>query len=154
VRQLRRYLPGQKTALVMKPIGTQTPQEVNQEFFETLPIRDNLVKRESVKGSQFCQPLMEFSGACAGCGETPYVKVLTQLMGERMIIANATGCSSIWGASAPSTPYCTNAEGCGPAWGNSLFEDTAEFGYGIACWPINSAGQTGGPDASGPGNRY
>jgi pyruvate-ferredoxin/flavodoxin oxidoreductase len=125
--------PAKKSALVMRPIGTQTAVEVpNQEFFEILPIRDNLVKRESVKGSQFCQPLMEFSGACAGCGETPYVKVLTQLMGERMIIANATGCSSIWGASAPSTPYCTNAEGFGPAWGNSLFEDTAEFGYGIA----------------------
>lgn len=124
--------PAKKPALVMRPIGTQTAVEVpNQEFSETLPIRDDLVKRESVKGSQFFQPLMEFSGACAGCGETPYVKVLTQLMGERMIIANATGCSSIWGASAPSTPYCTNSDGCGPAWGNSLFEDTAEFGYGI-----------------------
>ncbi len=74
---------------------------------------------------------MEFSGACSGCGETPYVKVLTQLFGERMIIANATGCSSIWGASAPSTPYCTNSDGHGPAWGNSLFEDAAEFGFGI-----------------------
>lgn len=125
--------PAKKPALVMRPIGTRTAVEVpHQEFFETLPIRDDLVKKESVKGSQFCQPLMEFSGACAGCGETPYVKVLTQLMGDRMIIANATGCSSIWGASAPSTPYCTNAEGCGPAWGNSLFEDAAEFGYGIS----------------------
>ncbi len=91
-----------------------------------------MLKRDSVKGSQFVKPLMEFSGACAGCGETPYVKVLTQLFGERMIIANATGCSSIWGASAPSTPYSVNKDGHGPAWGNSLFEDAAEFGYGMA----------------------
>jgi pyruvate-ferredoxin/flavodoxin oxidoreductase len=103
----------------------------NQEFAETLPTRDDLVKRESVKGSQFCQPLLEYSGACAGCGETPYAKLLTQLFGERMIISNATGCSSIWGASAPSVPYCTNEDGHGPAWGNSLFEDAAEFGYGM-----------------------
>jgi len=124
--------PAKKPALVMRPLNTQTPTQVpNHEFTETLPIRDDLVKRESVKGSQFCQPLLEYSGACAGCGETPYVKVLTQLFGERMIISNATGCSSIWGASAPSVPYCTNEEGHGPAWGNSLFEDAAEFGYGI-----------------------
>jgi pyruvate-ferredoxin/flavodoxin oxidoreductase len=125
--------PAKKPALVMRPLNTQAPEEVpNQEFAETLPVRDDLVKRETVKGSQFCQPLLEYSGACAGCGETPYVKVLTQLFGERMIISNATGCSSIWGASAPSVPYCTNEEGHGPAWGNSLFEDAAEFGYGIA----------------------
>ena len=125
--------PAKKKALVMRPIETQTEVQVpNQEFFDRFPVRDNLMKRESVKGSQFCQPLIEFSGACAGCGETPYVKVLTQLMGERMIIANATGCSSIWGASAPSFPYCTNADGHGPAWGNSLFEDAAEYGYGMA----------------------
>ena len=125
--------PAKKPALVMRHIETQTALQVpNQEFSETLPVRDDLVKRDSVKGSQFQEPLMEFSGACAGCGETPYVKVLTQLFGERMIIANATGCSSIWGASAPSTPYCTNKNGFGPAWGNSLFEDAAEFGYGIA----------------------
>ncbi len=125
--------PAKKPALVMRHIATQTPEQVpNQEFSETLPIRDDLVKRDSVKGSQFQQPLMEFSGACAGCGETPYVKVLTQLFGERMIIANATGCSSIWGASAPTTPYCTNKDGHGPAWGNSLFEDAAEFGYGMS----------------------
>ncbi|RJP86603.1 MAG: pyruvate:ferredoxin (flavodoxin) oxidoreductase [Desulfobacteraceae bacterium] len=125
--------PAKKPALVMHPIASQTPLQVpNQEFSETLPVRDDLVKRDSVKGSQFQQPLMEFSGACAGCGETPYVKVLTQLFGERMIIANATGCSSIWGASAPTTPYCTNKDGHGPAWGNSLFEDTAEFGYGMS----------------------
>jgi pyruvate-ferredoxin/flavodoxin oxidoreductase len=125
--------PAKKPALVMRPIATQTPLQVpNQEFSDTLPVMDDLVKRESVKGSQFQQPLMEFSGACAGCGETSYVKVLTQLFGERMIIANATGCSSIWGASAPTTPYCTNKNGHGPAWGSSLFEDAAEFGYGMS----------------------
>lgn len=125
--------PAKKPALVMRPIASQTPLQVpNQEFSEILPVRDDLVKRDSVKGSQFQQPLMEFSGACAGCGETPYVKVLTQLFGDRMIIANATGCSSIWGASAPSIPYCTDKNGHGPAWGNSLFEDAAEFGYGMS----------------------
>ena len=87
--------------------------------------------RTTVKGSQFCQPLLEFSGACAGCGETPYAKLLTQLFGERMVIGNATGCSSIWGGSAPSIPYCVNADGFGPTWGNSLFEDAAEFTYGM-----------------------
>ncbi len=117
----------------MKPIDTQTPLQVpNHQFSLTVPVRDGIVSRETVKGSQFQKPLMEFSGACAGCGETPYVKVLTQLFGERMIIANATGCSSIWGASAPSVPYCVNKNGHGPAWGNSLFEDAAEFGYGIS----------------------
>ncbi|HBC94888.1 MAG TPA: pyruvate:ferredoxin (flavodoxin) oxidoreductase, partial [Pelotomaculum sp.] len=85
----------------------------------------------SVKGSQFCQPLLEFSGACAGCGETPYVKLLTQLFGDRMMMSNATGCSSIWAAAAPSMPYTTNAEGKGPTWSNSLFEDSAEFGFGL-----------------------
>ncbi len=124
--------PAKKKALVMQPIDSQLEKQIpNQEYFDTLPVRDSLTKRETVKGSQFSQPLMEFSGACAGCGETPYVKVLTQLFGERMVIANATGCSSIWGASAPSTPYCTNADGHGPAWGNSLFEDAAEYGYGM-----------------------
>ncbi|HMA85258.1 MAG TPA: pyruvate:ferredoxin (flavodoxin) oxidoreductase [Desulfosalsimonadaceae bacterium] len=124
--------PAKKPALVMRPLNTQSPTQVpNQEFAETLPTRDDLVKRETVKGSQFCQPLLEYSGACAGCGETPYAKLLTQLFGERMIISNATGCSSIWGASAPSIPYCTNEDGHGPAWGNSLFEDAAEFGYGM-----------------------
>ena len=88
--------------------------------------------KTTVKGSQFAQPLFEFSGACAGCGETPYMKAVTQLFGDRMMIANATGCSSIWGGSAPSTPYCKNAEGKGPAWANSLFEDNAEYGYGMA----------------------
>jgi pyruvate-ferredoxin/flavodoxin oxidoreductase len=124
--------PAKDKALVMRPIHTQSTKQVPLEhYFESLPIRDDLAKRTTVKGSQFYQPLMEFSGACAGCGETPYVKVLTQLFGERMIIANATGCSSIWGASAPSTPYCTNKDGFGPTWGNSLFEDAAEFGYGM-----------------------
>jgi pyruvate-ferredoxin/flavodoxin oxidoreductase len=96
-----------------------------------LPVRDSLVGRFTVKGSQFCQPLLEFSGACAGCGETPYAKLITQLYGDRMIIGNATGCSSIWGGSAPSAPYCTNKNGHGPTWGNSLFEDSAEFTYGM-----------------------
>ena len=85
-------------------------------------------KETTVKGSQFKQPLLEFSGACAGCGETPYAKLVTQLFGDRMYIANATGCSSIWGGSAPSTPYTVNKEGHGPAWANSLFEDNAEYG--------------------------
>ena len=123
--------PAKDKALVMKPIATQTGTQVdNFNFSETVTYKDAF-KRQTVKGSQFRQSLMEFSGACSGCGETPYVKVLTQLFGERMVIANATGCSSIWGASAPTTPYCTNANGHGPAWGNSLFEDAAEFGFGI-----------------------
>ena len=124
--------PAKEKALVMKPIASQTEKEVpNYDFSEIVSFKDNLLPRTTVKGSQFQQSLMEFSGACAGCGETPYVKVLTQLFGERMIIANATGCSSIWGASAPSTPYCENIEGHGPAWGNSLFEDAAEYGFGM-----------------------
>ena len=89
------------------------------------------MNKKTVKGSQFEQPLFEFSGACAGCGETPYAKLITQLYGDRMMIANATGCSSIWGGSAPSTPYTTNHKGFGPAWANSLFEDNAEFGLGM-----------------------
>jgi pyruvate-ferredoxin/flavodoxin oxidoreductase len=125
--------PSKVKSLVMKPIETQTPEQVpNYNFAVKIPLKDDLVKRSTVKGSQFQKPLMEFSGACAGCGETPYVKLLTQLFGERMIIANATGCSSIWGGSAPSNPYSVNKNGYGPAWGNSLFEDAAEFGYGIA----------------------
>ena len=124
--------PAKKPALVMKPLASQTGQEVpNQQYASSLPVREGLVKRDSVKGSQFYQPLMEFSGACSGCGETPYAKLLTQLFGERMIIGNATGCSSIWGGSAPSIPYCTNQDGFGPTWGNSLFEDPAEFTYGM-----------------------
>jgi pyruvate-ferredoxin/flavodoxin oxidoreductase len=124
--------PAKKPALVMKPLETQTETEVaNQVFSETVPSRGELAKRNTVKGSQFHQPLLEFSGACAGCGETPYAKLLTQMFGERMVIGNATGCSSIWGGSAPSIPYCVNEEGHGPTWGNSLFEDPAEFTYGM-----------------------
>ena len=124
--------PAKETALVMKPLATQLGTEVeNHKFSVTVPFKEGLGKRASVKGSQFVQPLFEFSGACAGCGETPYVKLLTQLFGERMTIANATGCSSIWGGSAPSAPYCTNKDGHGPAWASSLFEDAAEYGYGM-----------------------
>jgi len=120
-------------ALIMKPIETQTDTEIpNWNYFTKVSIKDNIIAKNTIKGSQFCKPLLEFSGACAGCGETPYAKVITQLFGDRMMIANATGCSSIWGASAPSTPYCTNAEGKGPVWANSLFEDNAEYGYGMA----------------------
>ncbi|MFK5951751.1 MAG: pyruvate:ferredoxin (flavodoxin) oxidoreductase [Desulfobacterium sp.] len=125
--------PAKVPALVMKPLATQTEKEIpNHEFSLTIPFKDDLVgKRGSVKGSQFFQPLLEFSGACAGCGETPYVKVLTQLFGERMTVANATGCTSIWGGSAPTAPYCANSDGRGPAWASSLFEDAAEYGYGM-----------------------
>jgi pyruvate-ferredoxin/flavodoxin oxidoreductase len=124
--------PAKKKALVMKPLETQVEKQVPLwDFAEELPIRDSLVGRFTVKGSQFCQPLLEFSGACAGCGETPYAKLITQLFGDRMIIGNATGCSSIWGGSAPSIPYCTSKDGHGPTWGNSLFEDSAEFTYGL-----------------------
>ncbi|MCP4746545.1 MAG: pyruvate:ferredoxin (flavodoxin) oxidoreductase [Desulfobacteraceae bacterium] len=124
--------PSKKPALVMKPLASEMETQVpNQRYAQTLPLRDTLSKRETVKGSQFYQPLLEFSGACSGCGETPYAKLITQLFGERMIIGNATGCSSIWGGSAPSVPYCVNKDGHGPAWGNSLFEDPAEFTYGL-----------------------
>ncbi|MFH2066005.1 MAG: pyruvate:ferredoxin (flavodoxin) oxidoreductase [Pseudomonadota bacterium] len=124
--------PAKKPALIMQPIETQAVTQIaNHEHSLTIPVRDNLVSRATVKGSQFCQPLLEFSGACAGCGETPYAKLVTQLFGERMIIGNATGCSSIWGGSAPSIPYCVNQDGFGPTWGNSLFEDPAEFTYGM-----------------------
>ena len=124
--------PAKQPALIMKPLETQTGVEVpNYDYSLQIPIRSHLAKRNSVKGSQFCQPLLEFSGACAGCGETPYAKLLTQLFGERMVIGNATGCTSIWGGSAPSAPYCVNKEGFGPTWGNSLFEDPAEFTYGM-----------------------
>ncbi|MGE4292414.1 MAG: pyruvate:ferredoxin (flavodoxin) oxidoreductase [Desulfovibrio sp.] len=124
--------PAKEKALVMKPIATQAEAEAeNFAFSETVSYKTEVARRDTVKGSQFQQSLMEFSGACSGCGETPYVKLLTQLFGERMIVANATGCSSIWGASAPTTPYCVNKDGHGPAWGNSLFEDAAEFGFGM-----------------------
>jgi len=124
--------PAKQKALVMKPIETQVDAEVpHHEYLVTLPVRGDLVNPESVKGSQFRQPLLEFSGACAGCGETPYTKLLTQLFGDRMVIGNATGCSSIWGGSPPAIPFCVNAKGQGPTWGSSLFEDAAEFTYGI-----------------------
>lgn len=119
-------------ALEMKPLASQTEAEIpNWDFAMTVSDKSDLTNKNTVKGSQFCQPMLEFSGACAGCGETPYAKVVTQLFGDRMIIANATGCSSIWGGSAPSTPYTQNAKGQGPAWANSLFEDNAEYGYGM-----------------------
>ncbi|QNB47910.1 pyruvate:ferredoxin (flavodoxin) oxidoreductase [Thermanaerosceptrum fracticalcis] len=124
--------PAKQKALVMKPVAEMVEKEAaNWEYATTVACKEGLWNLHSVKGSQFAQPLLEFSGACAGCGETPYAKLVTQLFGDRMIIANATGCSSIWGASAPSTPYCTNAKGQGPAWANSLFEDNAEYGYGM-----------------------
>jgi pyruvate-ferredoxin/flavodoxin oxidoreductase len=124
--------PAKKKALVMKPLATQTEAQIpNWNYSLAMPNRARLIKRGSVKGSQFYQPLLEFSGACAGCGETPYAKLLTQLFGERMVIGNATGCTSIWGGSAPAIPYCVNEDGFGPTWGNSLFEDPAEFTYGM-----------------------
>ncbi len=124
--------PAKKPALVMQPLETQKGVQIaNHQHAVELPVRDDLVNRNSVKGSQLQQPLLEFSGACAGCGETPYAKLVTQLYGERMIIGNATGCSSIWGGSAPAVPYCVNKDGFGPTWGNSLFEDPAEFTYGM-----------------------
>jgi len=125
--------PAKTKALVMKPLHTQIEAQVANLKFATECVepKDNLVARDSLKGSQLQQPLLEFSGACAGCGETPYAKLITQLFGDRMYIANATGCSSIWGNSSPSTPYTVNAKGQGPAWDNSLFEDNAEFGYGM-----------------------
>lgn len=126
--------PAKEKALIMKPVEEQVAkQATNWEYaVNKVTIKDNLWNLETLKGSQFAQPLLEFSGACAGCGETPYAKLVTQLFGDRMMIANATGCSSIWGGSAPSTPYCTNKEGKGPAWSNSLFEDNAEYGLGMA----------------------
>jgi len=124
--------PAKQKALVMKPVAEQVEKESgNWDFAVTVPTKEGLWNINSVKGSQFVQPYLEFSGACAGCGETPYAKLITQLFGDRMTIANATGCTSIWGASAPSTPYCTNAKGQGPAWANSLFEDNAEYGFGM-----------------------
>ncbi len=130
--------PGMKgnKALEMKPLEEQINAKAQDLFAygQSLPEKAEIAekfKETTVKGSQFKQPLLEFSGACAGCGETPYAKLVTQLFGDRMFIANATGCSSIWGGSAPSTPYTVNKEGKGPAWANSLFEDNAEYGYGM-----------------------
>ncbi|MDD4699865.1 MAG: pyruvate:ferredoxin (flavodoxin) oxidoreductase [Oscillospiraceae bacterium] len=128
--------PGKKgeKALTLKALDSQLEQQEVFAYGQKLPKKPEVAekfKTNTVKGSQFKQPLLEFSGACAGCGETPYAKLATQLFGDRMYIANATGCSSIWGGSSPSTPYTVNSEGTGPAWHNSLFEDNAEFGYGM-----------------------
>ena len=124
--------PAPGKALVMKPAHTQEGEAITWDYLiDEVSPKANPMNKKTVKGSQFEQPLFEFSGACAGCGETPYAKLITQLYGDRMMIANATGCSSIWGGSAPSTPYTTNHKGFGPAWANSLFEDNAEFGLGM-----------------------
>ena len=128
--------PGKKgaKALVMENLEANAGAQKYFDYAVALPEKADVIakfKEATVKGSQFKQPLLEFSGACAGCGETPYAKLITQLFGDRMYIANATGCSSIWGNSSPSTPYTVNAKGQGPAWSNSLFEDNAEFGYGM-----------------------
>lgn len=127
--------PSKDKALVLQPLATQMKEADNWNYMDNnVTYKDDIVEKDkSVKNSQFAQPLFEFSGACAGCGETAYVKLVTQLFGERMMIANATGCSSIYGGSAPSTPYCPSKKtGRGPAWANSLFEDNAEFGFGMA----------------------
>ena len=120
-----------KGALKMVPYEHVTNEAVNWAFAMTLKQKTNPAKENTVLGSQFTKPLLEFSGACSGCGETPYVKLLTQMFGDRMMISNATGCSSIWGGASPTTPYTTNDDGYGPAWSNSLLEDSAEFGYGM-----------------------
>ncbi|MBI9063692.1 MAG: pyruvate:ferredoxin (flavodoxin) oxidoreductase [Marinilabiliaceae bacterium] len=126
--------PSKNKALVMKSLESQMAEADRWEYMvEKVSIKDTIMPKDmNVKASQFAQPLFEFSGACAGCGETPYIKLITQLYGDRMMVANATGCSSIYGGSAPATPYCANKEGKGPAWANSLFEDNAEYGLGMA----------------------
>ena len=124
--------PAKEKALVMRPLESQLPQQKNWDYVtKKIGYKQVVDKTKSVKNLQFAQPLFEFSGACAGCGETPYIKALTQLFGDKMMVANATGCTSIYSGSAPSTPYCTNEKGQGPAWANSLFEDNAEFGLGM-----------------------
>ena len=123
--------PAKESALVMKPYADVVKESENWAYGIELPRKTEKADIHTVKGSQFAKPYIEFSGACAGCGETPYIKLATQLFGDRMLIANATGCSSIWGASAPSMPYCKDENGRGPAWANSLFEDNAEYGYGM-----------------------
>ncbi len=126
--------PSKEKALIMKSLGSQMEEvEKWDHISKNVTYKDNILEKSAtLKNSQFAKPLFEFSGACAGCGETPYIKLITQLYGERMMVANATGCSSIYGGSAPSTPYTTNKEGYGPAWANSLFEDNAEYGFGMA----------------------
>jgi pyruvate-ferredoxin/flavodoxin oxidoreductase len=124
--------PAPGKALIMQPAEQEIEQQSdNWEYAMKVTNKDQLMDKKTLKGSQFARPLLEFNGACPGCGETPYIRLLTQLFGDRMMIANATGCSSIWGASAPSIAYTVNAEGKGPSWGNSLFEDNAEYGYGM-----------------------
>ena len=124
--------PAKNKALVMKPQDSQHDQIDAWDYATTeVSAKKNPMNKNTLKGSQFEQPLLEFSGACAGCGETPYAKLVTQLFGDRMMVANATGCSSIWGGSAPATPYTVNHNGHGPAWANSLFEDNAEYGLGM-----------------------
>ena len=126
--------PSKTKSLVMKPLDTQMEEVEKWNYMTTkVTVKDTVVPKDlNIKNSQFAQPLFEFSGACAGCGETPYLKLITQLYGDRMMIANATGCSSIYGGSAPSTPYTTDQNGRGPSWANSLFEDNAEYGLGMA----------------------
>ena len=124
--------PAPNKALEMRPLEEELHQEEDWNFAMTLDVKENLMADNTVKGSQFKQPLLEFHGACAGCGETPYATLVTQLFGDRMMIANASGCSSIWGGSYPSAGYCTNKEGKGPTWASSLFEDNAEYGFGMA----------------------
>jgi len=123
---------GLKALNMASQLPLREPEKENWEFFLNLPEADRReIKMNSARGVQFLQPLFEFSGACAGCGETPYIKLATQLYGDRMIVANATGCSSIYGGNLPTTPWAVNKEGLGPAWSNSLFEDNAEFGLGF-----------------------
>ncbi|MFO7999890.1 MAG: pyruvate:ferredoxin (flavodoxin) oxidoreductase [Marinilabilia sp.] len=126
--------PSKEKSLIMKPLDSQMDQVERWDYMtEKVSIKDSITpKTTNLKSSQFAQPLFEFSGACAGCGETPYIKLITQLFGDRMMVANATGCSSIYGGSAPATPYCADKNGHGPAWANSLFEDNAEYGMGMA----------------------
>ena len=125
--------PSKEKSLIMKPLQSQEAEQANFDYLNAhIGYKDNVQpKKANIKNAQFAQPLFEFSGACAGCGETPYIKTITQLFGDHMMIANATGCSSIYGASFPASPYCKNAEGHGPAWANSLFEDFCEFGLGM-----------------------
>ena len=123
--------PAKEKALTMQPLESQLNQAENWEYaVESVTIKKDAVSDKTVKASQFAKPYFEFSGACAGCGETPYIKLVTQLFGDHMYITNASGCSSAYGGSTPSSPYCTDCKGCGPAWAMSLFEDNAEYAYG------------------------
>ena len=117
--------------MVLKGEVLERDQETVKEFLRLPETDEKFIRINTAKGTQFKRPLLEFSGACGGCGETPYMKLVTQLFGDRMMQANATGCSSIWGGTAPVSPFCVNDRGHGPAWSSSLFEDSAEFGYGM-----------------------